>query len=275
MTIRVDLHVHAKVSKTIPFRMESFQRAVTRAMQVGLNGFAITEHFHSPDYWASMDQLAARYGYRDGLLPITGAFNVLTGTELTVADGADVIVIGPIEALQRFDKRFKRSPSGGTFPWLEEIFEPARAEGLVLIGAHPTRPEKRLVNAGEKLLSQFDALEVNGKDMAAGPAHEEIAEWARRTGRPTVGSSDAHLWPQVGVQRTLVPLPTLTQEGLRGALSGHATTPEATPYTRRMVTMCKRHKNLIKASRSARQRRLLRRWVEENVRAPVPVPAGA
>lgn len=62
MTIRVDLHVHAKVSKTIPFQMEAFQRAVRRAMEVGLNGFAITEHFHSTDFWEGVAHLRTALG---------------------------------------------------------------------------------------------------------------------------------------------------------------------------------------------------------------------
>jgi hypothetical protein len=274
MTIRVDLHVHAKVSKTIPFRIKDFHRAVGRAMQVGLHGFAITEHLHSADYWESMDELARLYRYKDGLLSIAPGFNVLTGTELTVADGADIIVIGPIEALERFDLRFRRRPSGGHFPCLAEVIDPARSEELVLIGAHPTRPGKRLVEVGDGLLGQLDALEVNGKDMASGPVDSEIHGWAQRVGKPTVGSSDAHLWPQVGVQRTVVPLPALTLEGLRGALAANKVRPESTPYTRRIVGMCQTHKQLIKRSHLARYRRRVprstrRMWIE-----PAPVPVG-
>jgi histidinol phosphatase-like PHP family hydrolase len=266
MTIRVDLHVHAKVSKTIPFQMEAFQRATRRAMEVGLHGFAITEHFHSTDFWDGIDALARRYDYRDGQLHVARGFNVLTGTELTVSDGADIIVIGPIESLQGFDERFSGRLSRGYFPKLAEVIDPARAEGLVLIGAHPTREGKRLVDVGEKLLGRLDALEVNGKDMASRRVDSEIIRLSRRVSRPTVGSSDAHLWPQVGVQRTAVPLSELTQEGLRGALAAHATRPESTPYTPRIVSMCQTHKRLIKASRAARHRR---------IRAAVAAAAGS
>jgi hypothetical protein len=258
MTIRVDLHVHTKVSKTIPFRLEAFRRTVGRAMQVGLDGFAITEHIHAIDYWDNMQLLARLYGYRDGHLFVAPGFNVITGTEVTVADAADLIVIGPLDALDRFDSSFPRRLSEGHSPLLVDMLEPARAEQLVVIGAHPTRPGKRLVDVGPELLSKLDALEVNGKDMASGPVDATIKELAQATCRPVVGSSDAHLWPQVGVQRTLLPMSQLSQDGLRYALGAGATAPESTPSTRRIVGMCQTHKRLIKASRSARGRRRVR-----------------
>jgi hypothetical protein len=244
-------------------------------MQVGLDGIAITEHIHATDFWDSMQLLARRYGYREGHLFVAPGFNVITGCEVTVADCADLIVIGPLDALDRFDASFPRRLSQGHSPLLADMIEPARAEQLVVIGAHPTRPGKRLVDVGPQLLQELDALEVNGKDMATGPVDGTIKELARQTDRPVVGSSDAHLWPQVGVQRTLVPLPELTQEGLRGALQSRSTAPESTPYTRRIVGMCQTHKRLIKASRQARQRRRARRFAPPAWLEPAPLPVGA
>jgi hypothetical protein len=275
MTIRVDLHVHSKVSKTIPFRPEAFRRTVGRAMQVGLDGFAITEHIHATDFWDNMELLARRYGYRDGHLFVAPGFNVITGTEVTVADGADIIVIGPLDALHRFDSRFPRRLSSGHFPLLADMIEPARAEELVLIGAHPTRPGKRLVDVGNELLGKLDALEVNGKDMASGPVEGTIKHLANQADRPVVGSSDAHLWPQVGVQRTLMPLPELTQDGLRAVIGAGRTAPESTPNTRRLVGMCQTHKRLIKASIQSRRRRRVRSAPAPAWADALPVPAGA
>jgi hypothetical protein len=252
MTIRVDLHVHAKVSKTIPFEMESFSRTVRQAMRVGLNGFALTEHFHSIDFWKAVSQLVDKHPYRNGRLTITPWFHVLTGTELTVSDGADIIVIGTLDNLAKFDRQFRPKLSDGNLPRLADIFEPARDADLVLIGAHPTREGKRLVDVGEELMSKLDALEVNGKDMASGFVHDDILARAKRIKKPVVGSSDAHLWPQVGVQRTLLPLKEVTQEGLREAIRKHKTRPESTKQTRHIVGLCQTHKKIIKASLHAR-----------------------
>jgi hypothetical protein len=125
----------------------------------------------------------------------------------------------------------------------------------MLIGAHPTREGKRLVDAGDGTMAGLDAIEVNGKDMGQsdGAVHEDITVIAARLGKPTVGSSDAHLWAQVGVQRTIVPLPELTLDGLRGCLGEGLTKPESTPGTARTVRLCQTHKRLIKASIRVRE----------------------
>ncbi len=252
--LKVDLHVHAKVSKTIPFKVADFQRTVQRAVSVKLNGFALTEHFHSSDFWQAQEQLASQYGYRDGRIFPAPGFTVLTGAELTVADKADIILIGSLEALRRLDQRFGRGLSEGWFPSLAQVIDPAHEEGIIMIGAHPTRPGKRLVDVGEALLSRLDALEVNGKDMAQQRVDGTIGEWAGRVGLPTVGSSDAHLWPQVGVQRTLLPLEEFTPDGLKRCLVERATRPETGSHGRLLVHLCGRHKRVIKARIHASER---------------------
>lgn len=247
MAIRVDLHVHSKVSKTIPFQMEDFVRTVRQAMRAGLNGFASTEHFHSSDFWKAAGEMLAKFPYGDGRFTIAPGFHVLSGTELTVAEAADIIVIGPLDALAQFDRQFTPRLSEGHFPHLASIFGPARDAGVVLIGAHPTREGKRLVERELELIAQLDALEVNGKDMAQGHVQPEIENWAAKTGLPVVGSSDAHIWPQVGVQRTLMPGEEFTQAGLRAALSAGETQPEAHERGHRVVHICQRHKRIVKA----------------------------
>jgi hypothetical protein len=105
-------------------------------------------------------------------------------------------------------------------------------------------------------MAGLDAIEVNGKDMgqSEGFVQAEIEQIAARLGKPIVGSSDAHLWAQVGVQRTEVPLPELSLEGLRGCIAEGLTAPESTPGTARTVRMCQTHKRLIKASIRAREK---------------------
>jgi hypothetical protein len=193
------------------------------------------------------------FPYSDGKFAVAPGFNVLSGTELTIAEGADIIVIGPLDALAWFDQQFEPRLSQGFFPTLETVVGPARSAGLVLIGAHPTREGKVLVDLGVEALASLDALEVNGKDMASLPVHAEIEEWAAKANLPVVGSSDAHLWPQVGVQRTLLADDVLTQGGLRAALAKRETRPEPRLRAHGIVHMCQRHKRIIKARIAARQ----------------------
>jgi hypothetical protein len=274
MSIKVDLHVHSKVSKAIPFRMEYFDNTVVRAKKVGLNGFALTEHIHSADYWHSIFSLAERFDYKDGRFHVAPGFNVLTGAEVTVKEVADLIVIGTLEALFKFDQSFEKKPGKGHHPRLADVFGPAREAGLLLIGAHAFRPGKRLADAGLEMLAKFDALEVNGKDVANG--HEsEVIPTANELGLPVVGSSDAHIWSQVGVQRSILNQCELTQESLRESIAAKQVELETLPSVRALVNVSKAHKTIYKNNLKARGRKFAEAVNSSaGLIAPVPVMAG-
>jgi len=267
MSVKVDLHVHSKLSKRIPFRTEYFDRAVARALRAGLSGFALTEHLHSRDFWQTMHMLARRYPYRDGLLEVRPDFHVLTGAEVTLSDKADVTVIGPLEALAQLDACFTPTLNEGYFPRLGEVIAPARQAGLLIIGAHPVRPSKELTKLPEQLLSQLDALEISGKDMAAGPADYVIEPFAAKLGLPTVGSSDAHLAAQVGVQYTVLPYSRLTFDTLRHAIFHKTVRVRTSPKVRQIVKSCDARKRKIKP-------RILERFATEEAFDRVAPAAG-
>lgn len=251
VSIQIDLHVHSKVSKAIPFDLSSFERTAGRAMKVGLDGFAVTEHIHSFDFWRAMGVLAARFEHDNGVLRVgKRGFPVLTGMELSVAIGeerGDTIVIGPIEKLWALDHSFSPTLNEGYHPSLEEAISQIRKLGLIVIGAHAFRPGKMLSQVGENALAQLDALEVNGKDMADWRADETIVPLAKKLGLAVVGSSDAHLWPQVGVQRTVVPGTDVSFGALKEAISARETAFASHPNCRTLVRVSKAHKTIIKA----------------------------
>ena len=246
MTIRADLHVHSKVCKDSAFSHRHFESTVERARHMGLSGFALTEHMHAPGYWSTLDELVQRYGYDDGHLALGDGFNVLAGAELTVEESVDVILIGGIDQLRLFDRSFFPMPSQGYLPRLDDVFGPAREAGLVVIAAHPTRQGKNTVKAGRRHLGRFDALEINGKDVALGRVEPEIRRLAAHLDLPVVGGSDAHVWPQVGVQSTVLSLGELTQEGLRLCLARREASTETAPRIDSLVRISKAHKSIVK-----------------------------
>jgi len=252
MSRHIDLHVHTKVSKNIPFRMEYLDRTVAHAKRVGLHGFAMTEHFHSSDFWEATNAICDRFNYANGRLELPD-FTILTGAELTVAEAADIILIGTIDALRGFDRHFGNTVSKGVKPPIAEIFEPCKRLGIITIAAHSTRPGKRLVKVGPEMLANFDALEINGKDVANDHVEQCVYDYAESLEKPLVGSSDAHYWPQVGAQRTLVPLQDFTLEGLRQCLEDRTTTTHTLPNIQTVVKISKRHKTIIKRRIKAEQ----------------------
>ena len=269
MTIRADLHVHAKVCKSSRFDRSTFDNSVEQALRTGLSGFALTEHFHAPDYWGILDELAGAFPYDEGRLRIADGFGVLTGAELTVAEGGDVVLIGEIQALMGFDSSFGPRPSSGYRPPLADVFGPARRAGLIVIAAHPTRSGKGLIERCWDLLPLFDALEVNGKDVGLSKTSVGVRALAELIGRPVVGGSDAHAWPQVGTASTVLDLEELTMRGLERCLSQRTTAIETTANISSMVRICKAHKAVARRSLSSREKRTTR-----SSPSPVAVPVG-
>ena len=245
MSIRVDLHVHSKVTIRTPFEIEAFEATVRRALRLGLSGFALTEHVHHPDFWANLHVLRERYEYVDGRFAISPGFGVLTGMELTVAEKTDVVLIGDIAQMLHFDRSLTPSPSLGYNPPFREIFRPAREAGLVMIGAHPTKVSRSLLKGLKKHLARLDALEVNGNQASRKDVQPEIRSLARALDLPVVGGSDAHVWSQVGVVTTVLDLPELTQEGLRRCIADRSTDVRQVKNLRSIVRVSRAHKRIL------------------------------
>ncbi len=238
--IKVDLHVHSKMSKKIPFSMSNFEAMVREARRRRLNGFVLVEHFHSYDYWDSMLEISRCYPYKnsDGCWKISDDIQVFSGVEITVADGADVVAIGPLSTIDALDRAFKPRLSGDNHPYLEDILSVPARKGLILIGAHPTRPNKCLRDIDEDILCNLDALELNGRDLGTGIPPEGVRKLAASLDLPVTSGSDAHLPLQVGVQYSLLPVYELSLESLRYSLNSGMIRNYSRPEIESIVKTC-------------------------------------
>ncbi len=248
MPLIVDLHVHAKLSKSFPFDPKTLRRAVAQARRAGLDGFALTEHFHAPDFWGMADTLRRIYRYVDGVLYAHDGFPVLTGAELSVQEGCDVLVIGTLQQLAKVDSGLTQPATSGYRPPFAEALAVAREVGVLLVGAHMFRPLKELGKLGAANLAQLDALEINGKDFHAA---DRLRAAASRLRLPVVGGSDAHLWPQVGIRATVLPIREVTQAAVAQAVTGGRTGVRTLAYGPAAVSICTTYKRLVKARRSS------------------------
>lgn len=238
------MHVHSKMSKKLPFSLSHFHELVKQASKDGLSGFALTEHFHSYDYWDSIKELCSRYPYEKGRLSLPDNFTVLTGAEITVADKADVVAIGPIDDIRELDNRFYPKLSEDNHPYLADILNASIGSDIIFIGAHPTRPLKRLADIDKEILGALNSLELNGRDVADGIADGNIIQLAATLNLPATSGSDAHLPPQVGVQYSILPVDRLNLDNLRKSLSSGLIKNGSKPGVKQIVESCVARKKI-------------------------------
>jgi len=250
---RIDLHTHAKISKLFDFEMRSVHQMVAQARRVGLDGVALVEHFHASNFWEVYEILGRTFAYADGVYRTESGFHILTGAELSLMDNgrpADLILLGTLAQLRRFNGRLARPATGGYRPALAEAVAVARETGIFVIGAHIFRPGKELAALGRELAA-LDAIEANGKDFRK---DERVYDAARRLGLPVVGGSDAHFWPQIGIKATLLPINEITQGRVTQAIREGLATVESLDYGPVAVQISGAYKRILKARQARPQR---------------------
>ncbi|MBC7325259.1 MAG: PHP domain-containing protein [Moorella sp. (in: Bacteria)] len=216
--LKIELHCHVKLFGRGVFRPAQLRRRLNWARRLGLSALAVTEHFDVPDFWEICRHLKLLCANGSGGLR-WGELTVLTGAEVTVEEGGDILLIGSVGALQKLENRLgcRRAgiPLSGIFPPFRDFLDASEDLGFLRIGAHPCRREKELWKLGA-FLKRLDALEINAGELS-------LAGWvqhqAKQLGLPVVAGSDAHHWLQIGRVVNLLPEDCrLTAAGLKEAL---------------------------------------------------------
>jgi predicted metal-dependent phosphoesterase TrpH len=242
---RIDTHSHPKMSKHFKFDPMSVERMVRMARRVGLDGLALTEHFHATDFWAVHEHLERTYPAEGGVF-WTDGLALIPGAEINIREGAHVIVLGDVAELRRLDRAFPEWLSHRYEPTLREFLDVSEYFDVARIGAHMFRPKKELGKFRIDDLRRLHALEVNGKDFGT---EVMLLVQARALGLPIVAGSDAHHWLQLGVRHTLMHLDEIrigtVLKTIREGLTGFATSP----YTPLRVRGAKSLKTVTKLLR--------------------------
>jgi hypothetical protein len=170
MKFRIDLHVHTKFSGDNDADPEEIVR---RAISLGLDGIAFTEHY---SYRASehAEELKERFGTR---------IRILRGTEFSSLEGHCLI----------FGVNSDLLPSRA--PVAEVIAMVNRFGGAAI----PSHPYRRGNSLGDLLWNTSALCAVEGYNGCNMPAfNEKAVEVARALRIPFTGGSDAHSPGEVG-----------------------------------------------------------------------------
>src|SRR5262245_12199525 len=81
------------MSKHFTFNPLSVERMVRMAGRVGLDGVALTEHFHAVGFWPVHEHLAHTYPNEGGVFWADG-LALIPGADINIREGAHVHVLG-------------------------------------------------------------------------------------------------------------------------------------------------------------------------------------
>ena len=188
MRLRIDLHVHSVHSGDSHV---TFDDAIRRCREEGLDGFAVTDH----------DVLT--------IIPKT----VVEASGLVVVPGMEVSARGAhILALDVGELVDKDLP-------LPETVDRIHGQGGIAIIAHPYSVFRTWVDAREVEEASFDCVEVaNAHQFPYGWMLGRNTTLAERLGLPKTGGSDAHIPRTVGRAYTMLEAETGDVDGVIRAL---------------------------------------------------------
>jgi predicted metal-dependent phosphoesterase TrpH len=193
MTFKIDLHVHTSSSGDNDADPEE---VVERAVELGLDGIAITEHYF---YGASEHVERLREKYR-------GVITLFRGVEISAAEGHCLVFGIDTDRLS-----LSYAPA-------QEVVRAVAASGGVVIPSHPFRGGSGI---GELVLDLpgISGLEGhNGANMHS--MNARAVEAAGRLGLPYTGGSDAHAPSEVGSCYTVFDGPVAVEDLVRHIRSG-------------------------------------------------------
>lgn len=197
--MHIDFHTHANLSKKITISLEDFKKKMREAKASGLHALAITEHFNSANIIELYETLQEEFSYEEEYYQIEG-IKVFCGLEIDVKEIGHFLVIGSrgdILTIARLLLPFQNEKS---FIPVKELIALLSDFNVLKIGAHPLRKSTPWNHHDISVLEQFDAYDLNGKDLYIyGPEIEDrVRKFANKLQIPVIGGSDTHQYLQYG-----------------------------------------------------------------------------
>lgn len=224
--MKIDFHIHVKLSKKVSFSPDYFRDMIAEARQEGLDAITMTEHFNTLRFHDIYEDLDRRYPYRGHYYDVDG-FKVFPGMEVDVAEGGHILVIGTRESILAVRAGLEDHTTPETFVPFDRLISICAAHELLIIGAHPFRESNSLQRLTPEQLARLDAVDLNAKDLrtyGVEAMQAQMTAWAAEQQLPLVGGSDTHHPLQAGsiintLERACETVPELKQCIQEGAYS--------------------------------------------------------
>ncbi|MFJ7827577.1 PHP domain-containing protein [Psychrobacillus sp. NPDC096623] len=200
--MNIDLHTHAKLSKSVDFSLAYFQEMAQVALQRGLDAIAVTEHFNTKNFSDVFNTLDEHYPYNGHYYEMEG-LKVFPGMEVDIAEVGHILCIGELEQIRALRQALDNYVTKGQFiPFAKLLQLTEHYPDMLVIGAHPFRKSTPLIDLDPALLGQLDAFDLNGKDLYSRGIDQNSSDLevlSKQINKPVVAGSDTHHYMQYGV----------------------------------------------------------------------------
>lgn len=195
----IDFHTHANLAKKITVSLEVFKEKMQEAKESGLTALAITEHFNSKNIIDLYETLEKEFPYKGEYYEIEG-MKVFCGLEIDVKETGHFLVIGSRDDILTIARLLLAHQKEENFLPVKDLIELLADFNVLKIGAHPLRESTPWEHHDSSILKQFDAFDLNGKDLYTygNEIEERVRTFASQYNVPVVGGSDTHHQLQYG-----------------------------------------------------------------------------
>ncbi len=197
--MKIDFHIHGKLSSKIPFDKEEFINKINEAKSNGIDSFALTEHCHADNFMEEYKFLEDNYKYVNDYYDING-FKVFIGMEVTTNEGLDILIIGNREYIVELKKKVEITKMKQKFISIPDLFNILDCSNLLIIIAHPFRKHINFPIIDKNIIEKIDAIELNAKDLYNNGINEmknKVNELGKLLKVPITGGSDSHHFIQI------------------------------------------------------------------------------
>jgi len=162
--MNIDFHTHANLSKKINISIEDLEEKMQEAKASGLTALAITEHFNATNIIELYKALREKYTYEKDYYKIAG-MKVFCGLEVDVKENGHFLVIGSRDDILAIAHLLLPYHDEKNFIPVKHLVSLLADFNVLKIGAHPLRKSTHWHHHEPSVLKQFDAYDLNGKDL--------------------------------------------------------------------------------------------------------------
>ncbi|MEJ8777208.1 PHP domain-containing protein [Pseudogracilibacillus sp. ICA-222130] len=244
--MHIDFHTHANLSKKINVSLEDFKTKMQEAKASGLTAIAITEHFNATNIINLYETLSENYSYEKDYYMIEG-MKVFCGLEVDVKENGHFLVIGSRDDILTIAYLLLPYHDEDNFIPVKDLINILSDFNVLKIGAHPLRKSTPWHHHETSVLEQFDAYDLNGKDLFTDGREMEnkVHTFAEKYEVPVVGGSDTHQQLQYGSIANVFPECNTIDE-LREAIQQRDYEVKVSPCLEEKVKGANQVKKLLK-----------------------------